>query len=394
MNKIHRTSVAIIGGGPSGMLLAQILANAGIDSIVIERTSRERVLARIRAGVLEWGSVETLRAAGVGERMDREGHVHSAVGMAWDNSAHLIDIEHTSGRSMMAFGQTALTEELYKAHDAGDRQVHHDVEDVTLDDVTGSPRVHFVSPDGSAHTIECDIIAGCDGYHGVSRQAIPADKRQEFEKVYPFGWLGIMSETPPLPELWYGTGERGFCLASQRNPMLSRYYVQCPLTDTVEDWSDDRFWSELTARLPEHLAADVVTGPSIEKSIAPLRSFVCEPMQWGKLFLVGDAAHIVPPTGAKGLNLAISDVHYLSSGLIAHYKSGDSERLNTYSETALRRVWATTKFSWQMTNLLHRFPDNDAIDIRLKRAEYDFLTQNTTAQAALGIQYAGVPYEY
>ncbi|MEM9604091.1 MAG: 4-hydroxybenzoate 3-monooxygenase [Pseudomonadota bacterium] len=392
MSKTFRTAVAIIGGGPSGMLLAQTLARAGIESVVLERTSRACVLARIRAGVLEWGSVETLRAAGVGERMDREGIVHTSVGMAWDDSAHLIDIAHASGRSMMAFGQTALTEELYAARAADGQAVFHGVETVSLHDVTGTPSIRF-EHEGTAHTLQCDIIAGCDGYHGVSRQAIPADKRREFEKVYPFGWLGIMSETPPLPELWYGAGERGFCLASQRNPMLSRYYVQCPLSDTVEDWSDDRFWSELTARLPAHLADQVVTGPSIEKSIAPLRSFVCEPMQWGKLFLVGDAAHIVPPTGAKGLNLAISDVHYLSRGLIEHYRSGDSTRLQAYSDTALRRVWATTKFSWQMTNLLHRFPENDAIDIRLKRAEYDFLTQNTLAQAALGVQYAGVPYE-
>jgi len=246
------------------MLLAQILARAGIDSIVLERTSRDRVLSRIRAGVLEWGSVETLRAAGVGARMDAEGHVHNHVGIAWGDNAQLIDIENASGRSMMAFGQTALTEDLYAARDADGQAVFHGVENVTLD-----------------------------------------DKRREFEKVYPFGWLGIMSETPPLPELWYAAGERGFALASQRNPMLSRYYVQCPLDDTVDDWSDDRFWIELLARLPEHLAADIVTGPSIEKSIAPLRSFVCEPMQWGTLFLVGDAAHIVPPTGAKGLNLAL-----------------------------------------------------------------------------------------
>lgn len=392
MTQQYRTQVGIIGGGPSGMLLAQILARAGIASIVLERTSRDRVLSRIRAGVLEWGSVETLRAAGVGARMDAEGHVHNHVGIAWGDNAQLIDIENASGRSMMAFGQTALTEDLYAARDADGQAVFHGVENVTLDGLDRNPSIQF-ELNGEVHVVRCDLIAGCDGYHGVSRQAIPADKRREFEKVYPFGWLGIMSETPPLPELWYTTGERGFALASQRNPMLSRYYVQCSLDDAVEDWSDDRFWSELLARLPEHLASEIVTGPSIEKSIAPLRSFVCEPMQWGALFLVGDAAHIVPPTGAKGLNLAISDVHYLSRGLIEHYKTGNSDRLNRYSETALRRVWATTKFSWQMTNLLHRFPENDAIDIRLKQAEFDFLTSNPAAQAALGSQYAGIPYE-
>ena len=387
-----RTQVAVIGGGPSGLLLSQILGRAGIDSIVLERQSRAYVLARVRAGVLEWGSVQILRAAGVGERMDREGKVHSLTGLAWGAENVLyIDIERHTGRHFMAYGQTPLTEDLYNARDREGGTTIDEAADVMAHDVAGDRPYVTYDKEGQSSRIDCDFVAGCDGFHGVSRTVIPPRELRVYEKEYPFGWLGVLSETPPLAELIYANHSRGFALASQRNAMLSRYYVQCPLTDTVDDWPDTRFWEELLARYPPEIAAKIVTGPSIEKSIAPLRSFVAEPLRYGRLYLAGDAAHIVPPTGAKGLNLAISDVHYLSRGLIEYYESGSRAGLDTYSDTALRRVWASERFSWWLTNLMHRFPDRSDFDLRMQEAELQQLSTSDRAQAAMAEQYAGIP---
>jgi p-hydroxybenzoate 3-monooxygenase len=388
-----RTQVAIVGAGPAGMLLSHILAQAGVDHVVVERQSRAHVLERVRAGVLEWGTVETLRRHGLAERMDAEGHVHDLINIAWRGQEVLsIDTQQRVGRQMMAYGQTNIQEDLYAAADERQAAVYFEAGDVALHDLNGGrPSVRFSHP-GGTERIECDFVAGCDGFHGVSRQSIPAGQRRELEKVYPFGWLGILSETPPLPIILYANHQRGFALCSMRNPKLSRYYVQCPLEDSVGDWPDDRFWSELLARLPESQAAQIVTGPSVEKSIAPLRSFVAEPMRYGSLFLAGDAAHIVPPTGAKGLNLAVSDVVYLSRGFIAHYR-GDPGPLERYSEVALRRVWGAVRFSWWLTQLLHRFPDQSEFDQRAQEQEIYHLSRSEMAQAALAEQYVGLPYE-
>ena len=388
------TNVAIIGAGPAGALLSHILDRAGIESIVVERSSREHVLGRIRAGVLEWGTVELLREMGLGERMDREGHVHAGTSIVWSGRDVLrIDIEKYAASRFMSYGQTNLQEDLYAAADQRRAQIHFEATDVELHDVTGNRPAVTYTQDGEQHRIDCEYIVGSDGFHGPSKDAIPTSVLRRYEKAYPFGWLGILSETPPLEHLIYANSERGFALASQRNPMLSRYYVQCSLDDNVDDWSDDRFWTELKARFPREVADAIVTGPSIEKSIAPLRSFVAEPMRWGNLFLAGDAAHIVPPTGAKGLNLAVSDVHYLSRGLIQHYSEHDDHYLDNYSDMALRRVWASVRFSWWMTTLLHRFPDQGDIDQRLQEAELAYIRSSERAQAAMCEQYAGLPFE-
>jgi p-hydroxybenzoate 3-monooxygenase len=390
-----RTQVAIIGGGPAGLLLSQILHRAGVDNIVVERRSRAYVLQRIRAGVLEWGSVEVLRDAGVGERMDNEGHLHDGTGIVWAGKNHcVLDTKKHTGKPMMAYAQTAITEDLYAARDAMGGIVINEVSGVTLHEVTSDkPFVTFAN-NGEEQRIDCDYIAGCDGFHGVSRQTIPDDVMRTFEKVYPFGWLGIMSETPPLDDIIYASHERGFALASQRNPMLSRYYIQCDLDTNLDEWPDDRFWEELKARYPQHIADKIVTGPSIEKSIAPLRSFVAEPMRHGQLFLAGDAAHIVPPTGAKGLNLAISDVYYLSRALIAFYDRGEESFLDGYSATALRRVWGAQRLSWYLTNLLHRFPDQDTFDLRMQESELDYLASSENAMRILCEQYVGLPFDF
>lgn len=387
------TSVAIVGAGPAGMLLSHLLAAAGVDNVVVEQQSRRYVLDRVRAGVLESGTVETLRDAGLGTRMDAEGHVHDTINLAW-RGQDIVSVDTTAllGKQMMAYGQTRIQEDLYEAGDARDAQVIFEAADVELHDIdTDHPSVTFDIGAGTER-IDCDFIAGCDGFHGVSRTTIPGSVRTEYEKVYPFGWLGILSETPPLPILLYANHERGFALCSMRNPMLSRYYVQAPMTDTVEDWSDDRFWSELLARLPDSQSDRIVTGPSVEKSLAPLRSYVSEPMRWGSLFLAGDAAHIVPPTGAKGLNLAVSDVRYLSRAFISHYR-GDDSHLDAYSATALRRVWGAVRFSWWMTTLLHRFPDQTAFDQRTQEQELSYLASSPHAQRAMAEQYVGLPYE-
>ncbi len=389
-----RTQVAIIGGGPAGMLLSEILHQAGIDSVVLEQRSREYVLGRIRAGVLEQGSVDVLRAAGLGARMDREGHPHDGAAIVWaGRSTFFIDCWKYVGRRFLTYGQTNIQEDLFAAADRRGAQLLCEATDVMPMDVTGArPHVTF-KRNGASHRLDCDFIAGCDGYHGVSRSVIPASVLRVFEKVYPFGWLGILSETPPQPHLTYANHPRGFALASMRNPMLSRYYVQVSLADRIEDWPDERFWTELKARYPDDIARTIVTGPSVEKSIAPLRSFVAEPMRHGRLFLAGDAAHIVPPTGAKGLNLAISDVFYLSRALRAHYGERRDDLLDRYSETALRRVWGAVRFSWWLTNLLHRFPDMGDFEQRAQEGELDYLASSVHAQASVAEQYAGMPFE-
>jgi p-hydroxybenzoate 3-monooxygenase len=388
-----RTQVAIIGAGPAGTLLSCLLHNAGIESIVVERQRREYVLERVRAGVLEWGTVELLRDAGLSEEMDRTGVVHDGARIAWSDRSMFFDIAKRTGKHFMAYGQSPLQRDLYDALDRNGGTIIEEATDVVLHDVTSSAPSVTYGKDGARHEIHADFVVGCDGYHGVSRATIPQDRIRTYEKQYPFGWLGILSETPPLEDLVYCNHSRGFALASQRNSMLSRYYVQCPLTDSVDDWSDQRFWDELLVRFPEELRAQIVTGPSIEKSIAPLRSFVAEPLRYGNLFLAGDAAHIVPPTGAKGLNLAVSDVHYLWRGLTDHYANGDDRELDRYSEVALRRIWSTVRFSWWMTTLLHRFPEQTDFDQSMQEAELDYIAASEFGQAALSEQYAGLPFE-
>lgn len=385
-----KTQVAIIGAGPAGSLLALSLKRQGIESIVIERQSKEYVLNRIRAGVLEWTSVEILRAAGLGERLETEGHRHDRIKLGWGGTEILeVEFEKLAGKPMVAYGQTKVQEDLYAAAETEGLNIIFESSDVELHDVTSdTPWVTF-TVNGESQRVECDYIAGCDGQHGVSRLAIPEDKKSEYEKSYPFGWLGILSETPPLPALVYANHEDGFALCSERNPMLSRYYIQCPAEDEVESWPDDRFWSELIKRVPTSESDNIVTGPSIEKSIAPLRSQVIEPMQYGNLFLAGDAAHIVPPTGAKGLNLAISDVHYLASAFTARY-SGDTSELGAYSTTALRRVWSSVRFSWWMTVLMHRFPGESSFEQRMREEDLAYLTRSETARASIAEQYVGL----
>ncbi|MHC0054399.1 4-hydroxybenzoate 3-monooxygenase [Actibacterium sp. D379-3] len=388
-----RTQVAIIGGGPSGLLLSQLLNKAGIGTVVLERRTRDYVLSRIRAGVLEWSTVELLRAAGVGERMDREGIVHDGCYLSTATGMFHVDFKERVGKQVMIYGQTEVTRDLYDAQEAIGATVIHGAEDVALHGADGDAPYVTYTRDGAEHRVDCDYIAGCDGFHGVSRPTIPESIRKEYERVYPFGWLGVLAETPPCAdELIYANHPRGFALASMRNPNLTRYYIQVPLTDKVEDWSDNAFWAELKSRLPKEVAAGMVTGPSVEKSNAPLRSFVSEPMRWGRLFLCGDSAHIVPPTGAKGLNLAASDVHYLFEGLKAFYQAGDASGLDSYSDVALARVWKATRFSWWMTTLMHRFPDQTDFDQHIQETELDYLAHSPSAQAAMAENDVGLPF--
>lgn len=388
-----RTQVAIIGGGPAGLLLSHVLHRAGVDSVVLERRSRAHVLSRIRAGVLESGLADQLRAAGLGARLDAEGLAHDGVRLAWGGREARIDLRALTGRGVTVYGQTEVTRDLYAARDAMGGRILHEVEEVAPHGLEGDRPFVTFRKDGAPGRLDCAFVAGCDGFHGVSRASIPPDWLRLFERVYPFGWLGILARTPPVcEELVYAGGDAGFALCSMRSRTLSRYYIQVALRERVEDWPDARFWAALAERLPPEHAARLVTGPSIEKSIAPLRSFVAEPMRWGRLFLAGDAAHIVPPTGAKGLNLAASDIHYLSQALIAHFRDGDDAGLASYSDRALARVWKAERFSWALTGLLHRFPDTDAFGARMQAAEFDYLAGSAAAQAALAENYVGLPY--
>ncbi len=391
--QVLRTQVVIIGAGPAGLLLSHILDRNGIDSIVLERQTRAHVLERIRAGVLEAGTVALLREVGLGARMDREGVPHEGSWIAWEARPRLlIDTKKYTGKPTMAYGQTAITEDLFAARDAAGGKVIDQADNVALYELTsGRPYVTYEKA-GAVTRIDCDYVAGCDGFHGVSRASIPAALLKTYEKSYPFGWLGIMSETPPFPDICYCYHSRGFALASQRNPTLSRYYIQCDLDDKLENWPDERFWEEFKARCPKDMADSIVTGPSIEKSIAPLRSFVAEPMRYGRLFLAGDAAHIVPPTGAKGLNLAVSDVFYLSRGLIEAYRQGNTDYLDSYSETALRRVWGAARMSWWLTMLLHRFDGETPFEEQMRLNQFDYLHASEHAAASLAEQYVGLPY--
>jgi p-hydroxybenzoate 3-monooxygenase len=389
-----KTRVCVIGGGPSGLLLSQLLHLKGIDNVLLERQSREYVLGRIRAGVLEHGFAELMREAQCGERMDREGEIHDGFLIANGGKLQRVDLhKYSGGSSVVVYGQTELTRDLYDARDRMKGAVIHNAEDVQPHDLTSArPSVTYRHGD-DVKRIECDFVIGADGFHGVSRKSIPKDVLREYEKVYPFGWLGVLSRTKPVsPELIYARHERGFALCSLRSQVLSRYYVQVPLTDKVEDWSDDLFWAELKRRLPGEVAERLITGASIEKSIAPLRSFVAEPMRYGNLFLAGDAAHIVPPTGARGLNSAASDIYYLYHALLAHYERGDASGLDGYSAKALARVWKAQRFSWWMTTLLHTFPANSEYDRKLQETELAYLFSSEAAQSSLAENYVGLPF--
>ncbi|MCJ7873238.1 4-hydroxybenzoate 3-monooxygenase [Phaeobacter sp. J2-8] len=388
-----KTQVAIVGGGPSGLLLAQLLHKRGIDSVVLERKTKDYVLGRIRAGVLERGLVSLMEEAGCADRLHAEGIPHDGTLVSYGDEMFRIDFTEHTGTPVMVYGQTEVTRDLYEAREKADGKIVFNVEDVVIDGAdTDTPHVYY-TVDGAAHRLDCDFVAGCDGFHGVSRQTIPLDVRKEYEKLYPFGWLGILSETPPVNhELIYANSPRGFALCSMRNQNLSRYYIQCSLSDKPEDWTDEAFWQELKRRIPSAQADKLVTGPSIEKSIAPLRSFVTEPMRWGRLFLCGDAAHIVPPTGAKGLNTAASDVHYLYNGLCEYYENGSSKGIDTYSEKALARVWKAERFSWWFSSLMHTYPHQSEFDLKMQVAEIEFLRSNTAAQKAMAENYVGLPY--
>jgi p-hydroxybenzoate 3-monooxygenase len=383
----------IIGAGPAGLLLGQLLLRHGIDNVILERQTAEHVAGRVRAGLIEQGTVDLLDSTGLGARLHREGLVHDGTQITVDGVRHHINFKALTGKTVTVYGQTEITHDLMEARAAAAALSVYEAQDVTPLDFRGDrPRVTY-RHDGKPHEIDCDFIAGCDGYHGVCRQSAPAGSVQTYDRVYPFGWLGVLSDTPPVSEeLIYNRSERGFALCSMRSPVRSRYYVQCSLDDSVADWPDERFWDELKRRLDPQAQADLVTGPSIEKSIAPLRSFVAEPMRFGRMFLAGDAAHIVPPTGAKGLNLAVSDVAFLSQALVEFYKERSPAGLDHYSSRALARVWKAERFSWWMTTMLHNFPDASGFDRRVQVAELDYVLTSRAASTSLAENYVGLPY--
>ncbi|MGJ8629165.1 MAG: 4-hydroxybenzoate 3-monooxygenase [Sulfitobacter sp.] len=388
-----KTQVAIIGGGPSGLLLSQLLHKRGIDSVVLERKTKEYVLGRIRAGVLERGLLDLMREAGVATRVEKEGYAHGGTLISYGDEMFRVDFKQHTGHAVMVYGQTEVTRDLYAAREEANGKIEYNVESVLINDAnTPAPYITY-NVGGKAHRIDCDFVAGCDGFHGVSRNTIPGDVRREYEKVYPFGWLGILSETPPVNhELIYANSERGFALCSMRNENLSRHYIQCSLSDSPTDWTDTAFWDELKRRIPAEQSENLITGPSIEKSIVPLRSFVTEPMRWGRLFLCGDAAHIVPPTGAKGLNTAASDVYYLYNALRDFYENGSDAGIDSYSAKALARIWKAERFSWWFSSLMHRYPDQTPFDHRIQVAELEFLRSNSAAQKVMAENYVGLPY--
>jgi len=389
-----KTQVCIIGAGPSGLLLSLLLHNSGVESIVIDRQSREHIEGRIRAGVLEWGTVRALDEAGVGERMLSEGLPHSGFDIAFDGERHRIDLEGLTGKQVMVYGQTEITRDLIEKRLAAGGEIVFSADNVQPLDIASARPIVRYEKDGEIHEISCDYVAGCDGFHGVSRKSIPTDILKSYERVYPFGWLGVMVEKPPVShELIYANHARGFALCSMRSETRSRYYVQCRIGDGIKNWSDDRFWEELSLRLGPETASKLEIGPSFEKGVAPLRSFVAEPMRYGNLFLAGDAAHIVPPTGAKGLNLAVADVRILSRALIEYYTRNNSAYLENYSATCLKRVWKVERFSWAMSTMLHQFPEFSLFEKKIQRAEFDFLVSSETASKALAENYVGLPLE-
>ena len=391
---VLKTKVAIVGGGPSGLFLALRLKLDGITAVLIERQSAEHVQGRIRAGVLEQGTVDVLKAAGLGDRLEKEGLLHGGFSIGHCGRTCRIALDELLGRHVTVYGQTEVTKDLMDTHQNAGTTMFHEAADVVLHDLeTEKPFVTFLK-DGETWRVDADFIAGCDGFRGPSRQAIPSEQRREFERVYPFGWLGILADVPPCDhELIYASSERGFALASMRSATRSRYYIQCRADEPLDDWPDDRLWDELKRRFGSEVGARITTGAAIEKSVAPLRSFVCETMRYGRLFLAGDAAHIVPPTGAKGLNLAVGDVHYLASALTAFYRHGDERGFDRYAEVALRRIWRTERFSWMMTSLLHDFADEDAFAKQMRSAELEYIFSSRAAQTSIAENYVGLPFE-
>jgi len=395
MTTVHKTQVGIVGAGPSGLLLAQLLANMGVDVIVIDRQDRAYIESRIRAGVLEWGSVEALREAGAGARMEKEGLPHDGFDICFDGDRFRIALNELTGKKVMVYGQTELTKDLFEIHAKRGTEMHFSVEETEiLDAKSDKPTIRF-KKQGETHEVVCDFIAGCDGFYGPSRKTIPADILKTYERVYPFGWLGLLVDQPPVAdELIYSNHERGFALCSMRSGTRSRYYIQCDMSEKVEDWSDDRFFDELALRLGRETGDKIKRGKSLEKSIAPLRSFVAEPMRYGNLFLAGDAAHIVPPTGAKGLNLAIADVRLLAHALGEKYKKNNTSYIDSYSKRCLSRVWKVERFSWYLSTMLHQFPEHSPFEKKMQRAEFDYIVQSEAAAKTIAENYVGLPLEF